>query len=124
MTTSTQITAKINNTSDPQKAEQALWNSTRYLVAQKPASPDSEVTKDGYYKGCHVIPGPKANPKLSPILKEADWSIIKHRHFIRFVDTKTTQNADSTIGRAEYTRMDKQQADEYERVLKSLQKSK
>ena len=120
MATSEQITAKVNAQADPAGYEYKLWLSARYLVAQKAASPEYTDTKDGYYKGHHVIPGPKADPTLSPKLKEQDWSIIKHKHYIRFVDVKTTQNATNDIGRAIYTRMDNAQADEYEKKLRDL----
>lgn len=124
MATSEQITAAVNAKADPAQYEYKLWKNTRYLVAQKAASPDYSGTKDGYYKGYHVIPGPKADPKLSSILKEQDWLTLKNKYYIRFLDVKTTQNADNSIGRALYTRMDKTQADEYEATLRAANGSK
>lgn len=118
MPTSEQLTAAVNSKADPIAYEYKLWKSTRYLVAQKAASPDYSGTKDGYYNGHHVIPGPKADPQLSSILKEQDWETLKNRYYIRFLDVQTTQNADNSIGRSNYTRMDKAQADEYEAVLR------
>lgn len=123
MPNSAQLTAACNNNHNPVEYERKLWEKTRYLVAQKPASANSEVTKDGYYKGCHVIPGPLADEELQPKLKVQDWGIIKNEYFIRFVDGKTTSNADAQIGRANYTIMDTSQADDYEAALRKLNKN-
>ena len=118
MPTSEQLTAKCNAQNNPELYESKLWAKARYLVAQNPASSKSEITKDGYYKGCHVIPGPLADPELSSVLKIQDWTIVRNQYFIRFTDNKTTSNADTSVGRANYTIMDNTQADEYEKVLR------
>lgn len=118
MPTSGQITAKIKSSENPHNTESELWAKTRYLVAQKPAS-SSTITTDGYYKGRHVIAGVKADPTLSPLLKDQSYESIKHKYYIRFTDNLTTDNADETIGQALYTIMDNTQADEYEDALRA-----
>lgn len=121
MPTSGQITKAVQNKTNPYEAEKKLWMNARYLVAQKPASASSTVTKSGFYKGCHVVPGPKANPNVSGVLKVQEYDIVKHTYFIRFTDNITTDNAESSIGQAIYTIMDNGQADEYEAELRKLQ---
>ncbi len=125
MATSTQVTNLINQQANPEEAEYKVWKKTRYLVAQRPAADDYKETKQGYYNGKVVIPGPLYNPKLSEGLEFGhaslrDFQIMKSRHFIRFVDNRTTDDADETIGKALYTPMDKHEADDYESQLKKL----
>lgn len=126
MPTSTQITNELNKKHDPIAAEYALWKKTRYLVAQQPASPDYRETKIGYFEGRVVIPGPKYNPKLSDGLEFEtptinDFQIMKNRHFIRFVDNRTTPDAGEDVSRALYTVMSPSEADAYEKALSKQQ---
>lgn len=117
MPSSAQLTAAAAASTNPKLYEQKLWEKARYLVAQTPATASSNVTKDGYYNGCRVIPGPQANQQLQPVLKIQDFKIVRHQYYITIVDVTTTQNADHTIGRSLYTVMDDTQADEYEDAL-------
>ena len=119
--TSGQLTNLVKKQADPEAYERKLWMAARYLVAQKPASPSSSVTKSGYFHGCHVIPGPKADPRVSGTLAIQEYDLIKHQYFIRFTDNITTDNAQNDIGQAIYTLMDNNQADEYEAALRKLQ---
>lgn len=121
MATSTQITNKILQSSNPRAYEQALWERTRYLVAQKPAAADVDVTQSGYYKGRVVHPGPQANPRVSETLNVLDLDIIKDQFFIRFTDNATTSSAEESVVQALYTIMSDSEADEYEAVLYKLQ---
>ena len=117
MATSTQITNKILSSANPRVAEQLIWEKTRYLVAQIPASQDSDVTQQGYYKGRVVIPGPKANPEVSEVLMDTDLQTLKDNYFIRFTDNNTTSSAEESVVRALYTIMSDSEASEYEDVL-------
>jgi len=121
MPTSSQITAKANAQPNPEAWEAKLYEKSRYLVAQKPASSVS-VTKDGFYEGKVVIPGPKANPKLSAVPANTNYLLLKQVHYIRITDDKTTQDADSSVGMSLYTVMTDEQADHYEAELKKLRK--
>lgn len=123
MANSTQLTHLINKQPDPQLAEFKIWKNTRYLVAQNPATPDDLTTMPGYYLGRSVIPGPKYNPKLSeglanPGLTMGDYQVMKNRHFIRFVDNRTTDGADESVQRGLYTVMTDEEADAYEQGLR------
>lgn len=120
---SEQITTRVNRQPNPDEAEFKLWQSTRYLVAQEPASKDFTDTVEGYYNGRMVIPGPKADPKLVPLLTNVnDFGLIKEHHYIRFTDNLTTQGADDSVGRAIFTIMSKAEADEYEEFLRNGRK--
>ena len=118
MVTSTQLTQRILQHPNPEQAEQEMWAKTRYLIAQKPASKDFTGTQPGHYKGRLVIPGPKANPKLSDRLSNRDLPLLKSRHFIRFVNNRTTDNAQESVQEALFTIMTKAEADDYEAKLK------
>lgn len=122
--TSGQITEGLKRSTNILADKQKLFQDARYFVAQKPAAEDFSETCDGYYRGHKVIPGPKANPKLSPILNVRDIRIAEQVHFIRFVDNLTTDGADEDTRRALFTIMDKHEADEYEAVLKRLQEER
>ena len=123
MVSSTQITNKLKQQPDPMAAMFKIWQKTRYLVAQQPASADYDETTPGYYKGRMVIPGPKADPTVSDTLGIAhltmsDFQTMMNRNFIRFIDNKTTDNADDSVGRALYTVMDDEEANNYEKLLR------
>lgn len=123
MVSSSQITHKLKQQPNPAAAEFKIWQKTRYLVAQIPASPDFTGTKISYYKGCMVIPGPKANPEVSDVLgvkhlTMRDFQILKSLHFIRFVDNKTTADAGNEVTQALYTVMADSDADQYEKKLR------
>lgn len=123
MATSTQLTKKILEQPDPKKATFNIWKKTRYLVAQLPASDDYTESKPSYYQGRFVIPGPMANPKLSdmlgiPTTNMRDFELMCNRYHIRFVDNRTTDNADESVRRALFTVMSNEEADAYERALK------
>lgn len=123
MATSTQLTNMFNQQPNPMEAMFKTWIRTRYLVAQLPAADDYDETIPGYFNGRVVIPGPKANPKLSDMLgfkalKMHDFQAMMHRHHIRFIDNRTTDNADASVRRALYTVMTNEEADSYERKLK------
>jgi len=123
MVTSTQLTKKINQQPNPMVAMFEIWKKTRYLVAQLPAASDYDETVPGYYQGKYVIPGPLADPKVSdklgiPHLTLSDFQVMMNQYYIRFVDNKTTENADESVRRALYTVMSNEEADSYEKKLK------
>lgn len=123
MVSSTQITNKLNQQPDPMTAMFKIWQKTRYLVAQEPASDDYTETVPSYYKGRFVIPGPKADPKVSdklgfPHLTVNDFQTMMNRYHIRFIDNRTTENADESVRRSLYTVMDDSEADDYEKTLR------
>jgi len=123
MVSSSQITHKLKQQPNPAAAEFRVWQKVRYLVAQEPASPEFTDTKISYYKGCMVIPGPKANPEVSDMLgvkhlNMRDFQILKSLHFIRFVDNKTTANAGDEVTKALYTVMTDSDANQYEKKLR------
>ena len=123
MVSSTQITNKLKEQPDPMAAMFKIWQKTRYLVAQLPAAADYDETVPGYYKGHMVIPGPKANPELSDTLGIShssmnDFQTMMNRHYIRFIDSRTTENADDSVSRSLYTVMDDEQANAYEKSLR------
>lgn len=122
MVTSTQLTREINKHPNPEVAEFKFWRKARYLVAQEVATSDYKDTKIGYFEGRVVIPGPKYNPKCSDGLAMEtatlnDFQIMKNRFFIRFVDNRTTQDADDSIAKALYTIMSDSDANKYEAEL-------
>lgn len=121
MATSTQITNKILASSNPKAFKQQMWERTRYLVAQQPASDDYADTLQGYYKGKVVVPGPLANPRVSETLSVFDLDIIEDQYFIRFTDNATTSSAEESVVKALYTIMSDNEANEYEAVLYKLQ---
>lgn len=123
MVSSTQITNKLKQQPDPMAAMFKIWQKTRYLVAQEPAAADYDETVPGYYKGHVVIPGPKADPKLSSTLgishlSMSDFQTMMNRYFIRFIDNRTTGNADESVSKSLYTVMDDEQANAYEKALR------
>lgn len=115
--TSAQLTERLRHSNNVTEDKQKLFENTRYFVAQRPASNDFSETIDGYYKGRKVIPGPKANPGLSPILNVWDIKILEAQYFIRFVDDQVTMGADDELKEALFTIMTDSEADEYEAVL-------
>lgn len=125
MVTSTQITERIKKQPDPLAAAFKIWQNTRYLVAQHPAAVDYSETKQGYYKGRTVIPGPKYNPRLSEglgfkALNTNDFQTMMNTYHIRFIDNHTTDNADQSVIEALYTVMTDAEADDYENELRKL----
>lgn len=115
-----QITDRLKRSNTPEKDKQALFERTRYFVGQQPVREGYSGTKPGYFHGRKVIPGPKANPKVSIVLNEQDVRLLERKYFIRFVDNKTTIDASEDLKRALLTIMDDKEADEYEAVLKEL----
>ncbi len=122
--TSGQITEGLKRSTNVIADKQKIFESTRYFVAQRPASNDFIETCDGYFRGHKVIPGPKANPALSPLLNVRDITVLEQVHFIRFVDNLTTDGADEDTRRALFTIMTDDEADEYERKLKQIQQER
>ncbi len=118
--TSGQITRRLQQSTNPGADKQKLFEQTRYFVAQRPAADDFADTIDGYYKGRKVIPGPKANQRLTSVLNVSDVRLMEQTHFIRFVDNKTTDGADDGVREALFTMMSPAEADEYEAALKKL----
>lgn len=124
MVSSTQLTDLANRSGNPAEFEFNLWRKTRYLMAQEPAAKDFTDTVPGHYKGRTVIPGPLANEKLAgllgfPTLTISDYQIMRNRFHIRFIDNRTTDGADDSIRKANYTIMSKAEADDYEAELKA-----
>ena len=113
---SRQITETINNSPDPVATKLEIWSKTRYLVGQKAPSPSNTTTRDGWFEGKIVVPGPMG--KYGAIPKNSDLQLMEDLYFIRFTDNATTQGADESIVRALHTVMTNAQADEYEKVLK------
>lgn len=120
MPTSAQITQRIMSSPNPLAAEQKIWERSRYLVAQNPASPDDNTTKEGYYQGRTVVPGPKANPELTSVLSVHDWAVVKHEFYIRFIDSNTTSGAADNVSAALYTVMSDAEANDYEKHLRAI----
>lgn len=118
--TSTQLTERLRRSTNVLADKQQMFENVRYFVAQRPAAEDFFETRDGYYKGHKVIPGPKADPKVSPILTVRDIRVLEQVHFIRFVDNLVTDNADDYVRHAIFTIMDKTEADDYEKFLYNL----
>lgn len=118
MPTSAQITALVNSSPNPEEKKHEIWKKSRYLVAQKAAHASSSLTQPGYYQGRVVVPGPNANSKLSDTLGTHDLDILENKHFIRFIDNATTDEASADIAQANYTIMSNQEADDYEKLLK------
>lgn len=118
--TSTQWTERLRRSTNILADKQKIFENVRYFVAQKPAAEDFYETRDGYFKGHKVIPGPKANPKVSPVLTVRDIRVLEQVHFIRFVDNLTTDNADEHVKMAIFTIMDDGEAREYEKFLHKL----
>ena len=121
--TSAQITRRLQESTNIPRDKQALFEKARYFVAQRPASDDFSETIDGYYKGRKVIPGPKADPKLTSVLNISDVRLMEKQYFIRFVDNITTVGADDSIREALFTIMSPSEADEYEKKLRQLRKA-
>lgn len=119
--TSGQLTERLRRSNNVLADKQELFEKTRYFVAQRPATNSFSGTIEGYYKGCKVIPGPKANPRLSPILNVWDIKILEAQYFIRFVDDQVTAGADDELKEALFTIMTDTEADEYEAELRKIQ---
>lgn len=119
--TSGQLTERLRHSQNVVADKQKLFDNTRYFVAQRPASNDFSDTIEGYYKGHAVIPGPKADPKLTPILNVWDIRILESQYFIRFVDDQVTAGADDELKEALFTIMTDAEADEYEKELRKIQ---
>jgi len=118
--TSTQLTERLRRSTNLLEDKQKLFENAQYFVAQEPASNDFYETRDGYFKGHKVIPGPKADPKVSPVLNVRDIRYAEQQYFIRFVDNLTTDNADDDVRRAIFTIMSPDEAREYEKFLYNL----
>ena len=118
--TSTQLTERSRRSKNLLADKQKLFEEVEYFVAQTPAADDFYETRDGYFKGHKVIPGPMADPRVSPVLNVRDITVLEQKHFIRFVDNLTTDNADEHVRRAIYTIMTPGEAEEYNRFLYKL----
>lgn len=118
--TSTQLTEQLRHSTNVVEDKQKMFNSVRYFVAQKPAAVDFAETTDGFYKGHKVIPGPKANPNLGPVLNVTDIRLLESQYFIRFVDNATTDDADDDVRMALFTIMSDTEANEYEAKLREM----
>lgn len=119
--TSGQLTQRLRHSNNVTADKQQLFENTRYFVAQRPSSDSFTETIEGYYKGYKVIPGPKADPRLSPILNVWDIRILEAQYFIRFVDDQVTAGADDELKEALFTIMTDAEADEYEAELRKIQ---
>ena len=118
--TSTQLTERLRRSKNLLADKQKLFEGTKYFVAQNPATKGFYETRDGYYRGHKVIPGPKADPRVSPVLNVKDVQLAETQYFIRFVDNLTTDNADEHVRKAIFTIMAPGEATEYEKVLYKL----
>lgn len=114
------ITAQILQHPEPLAYANKIWSSTRYLVAQKPKTEDFSGTDESHYNGYAVIPGPKANPNLVPMLEEQNLDVLMQQYGITFIDFQTTAGADQDVVEAPYTVMSNAEADDYERQLAKL----
>lgn len=119
--TSGQLTERLRHSTNVIADKQKLFENTRYFVAQRPATNSFSETIEGYYKGHAVIPGPKADPRLTPILNVWDIKILEAQYFIRFVDDQVTAGADDELKEALFTIMTDTEADEYEAELRKIQ---
>lgn len=121
--TTDEITRFVNNAGGfaaQEATKQKLWENSRYLVAANIAHSQTSVTKDGYFKGHHVIPGPKCDPTLQPRLRVQDYNILENVHGITLTNYETTDGSSDDIGQALYRIMDNDEADHYEAVLRKL----
>jgi hypothetical protein len=112
-----EVTAAVDRSTNPEVAKQKIWEASRYLVAVKIAHSQTTVTQDGYFKGHHVIPGPRCNPNLQPRLRQQDFNILENIHGITITNYETTDGATDDIGQAMYRPMDDAEANEYEQVI-------
>lgn len=118
--TSTQLTERLRRSVNVLEDKQKLFENAQYFVSQTPASENFYETRDGYFRGHKVIPGPKADPKVSPVLNVMDIRYAEQQYFIRFVDNLTTDNADDSVRKAIFTIMTPDEAREYEKYLYKL----
>jgi len=118
--TSGQLTERLRHSMNVLADKQKILDSTRYFVAQKVASNDFSDTIDGFYKGHRVIPGPKADPSVSAYLNVRDIRFLESQYYIRFVDNKTTEDADEDVRAALFVPMTDREADDYEDHLRKL----
>ena len=119
---SSQITDKVINSPNPVETRNKLWEMTRYLVAQKPVTEESQVTNDQHYLGRVVIPGPKADPELCGNTVVTDPDKLANEYGITFIDFATTAGADRDVTSAPFTIMSKSEADDYEKQLRAQRK--
>lgn len=119
MISSSAITAQCLSRPNPAEAEAKVWANTRYLIAQRVAHPDFQLTDEQHYNGHVVIPGPRCNPELVAPLANTDLNYIKNVQAIRFTDNVTTAGADQDIVMANFGLMTDAEADDYERQLKA-----
>lgn len=121
---STQITAQLNQDVNPEHKEYELFLNCRYLVSHVPADTNYSDTNTEYFNGKHVIPGPKADPKLMPPLSLPDnftvddFKYLKTTMHIRFTDYTHTSGAEVDVRRSIYTLMTNQEAEHYEKILR------
>lgn len=113
-------TAKILASPDPVAARNSIWERTRYLVAQQVKTEQFSGTDQEHYLGRQVLPGPKANPDLVPLMAEMDPDVLQNKFGITFVDFLTTEGADNTVVSAPYAVMSNSEADDYEKQLREL----
>lgn len=118
--TSGQLTERLRHSNNVTEDKQKLFENTRYFVAQRPSTNSFSETIEGYYKGHKVIPGPKADPSITPILNVWDIKILEAQYFIRFVDDQVTAGADDELKEALFTIMTDTEADEYEQIVRKL----
>lgn len=119
---SSQLTEKILTSPNPIETRNKLWEMTRYLIAQKPVTEESQVTDEMHYLGRVVIPGPKADPVLCGNTVVTDPDKLADEYGITFVDFATTAGADQDVTSAPFTIMSKSEADDYEKLVRALQK--
>lgn len=112
------LTSKINNSANPDEIKQKIWESCRYLMTVTRPVLDFDETNDEYYKGHKVIPGPRADGDLVAKLDENDLDILENQYFIRFWNNATSDNAGDDIAQGLFGVMDKNEADDYERILR------
>lgn len=118
-THSSAITAQILSHPNPLDMRDTIWSQTRYLVAQKPKTEDFAGTDENHYHGKHVLPGPKADSTLVPLMENMDIDQLEAQYGITFVDFQTTEGADLDVVQAPYTIMSTSEADDFERQLRN-----
>ena len=114
MANSAQITEHCKQQANPEQALNEIIAKTRYFLAQVAAEPSFKSTREGYFRGKVVVPGPLGHKALGRMVGCDNPQIIFHKHYIRVVDSATTDGADASVSQALYTSMTPQEADEYE----------
>ena len=118
MAHSNAVTAAILASPDPVAARNEMWARCRYLVAQQVKTETWSGTDQEHYIGRAIVPGPKADPQLVPLMAEQDPDVLQNKYGITFVDFTTTEGADNSVVSAPYTIMSNAEADDYELQLR------